>query len=318
MNVAFPKVLLVVLVFCLVVEGQARGAVIPTETRQHSEAVICIGDCLGPNENSVVTETIDGVAHANNIDGTLTTPSQARTAGRTSASEIAANATLRHRNGGSFRDYTSVKGRAIYSMNVLALDAGDVFLDFYLPPGFVEIEGNAEFRDFITLSALITANISVCSPECSNPLGTLFQLRSELTGGWETHELHNNVFSVDPNLDSSALTHDNVTVVESNGNFIRTKTWEYDAFSGRLPVGHFNAGDTFTLAYDMLAIVSADEAGFQTWAAAAINDPFFLSTDPLPQAPVFEFTQVPEPASAVLAMLGMLTLAICLRRRPRG
>ncbi|HEY3392710.1 MAG TPA: hypothetical protein VGK58_08380, partial [Lacipirellulaceae bacterium] len=180
MNAVVSGILLFVVAVSLIVAAPARGTVFTTVTRQHSEAVICVGDCLGANESVVVTETVDGTAHANNFDGNLTSPSEARTAGRTSASEIAANATLRHRNGGPFRDYSSVKGRAIYTIDAVALNSGNVFLDFYLPPGFVEIEANAEFRDFIQLSSLITADISMCAPKCATPLTTLFQLRSEL------------------------------------------------------------------------------------------------------------------------------------------
>ena len=86
--------------------------------------------------------------------------------------------------------------------------------------------------------------------------------------------------------------------VLSQNNFIRTMTWQYSAFMGRIFLSNFAAGQTFTVSYRMNALAANGDIfngyfpAFQTWAAAAINDPFFLSSDPLPQQNIFTFTFV--------------------------
>ena len=64
----------------------------------------------------------------------------------------------------------------------------------------------------------------------------------------------------------------------------------------------------------------ANRPGFQTWAAAAINDPFFLSTDPLPHQSLFTFDfvedtpSVPEPGSLTLLVAGLCAFVLVRRR----
>jgi hypothetical protein len=308
MNARLQRVLAIALPAWLVVATCAHGVLLTTETQQRAFATICTaGTC-----QTITADTVNSTAHANNFAGSLTTPSQARTAGRSGASEIAANATIRHRTGRPFQDLTEVRGTAIYSIVATALTDGDVYLDFHLPPGFIEIESNSEARDFVELTAQVTAELF---PEGPRPgLGIdLFEMTSELKGGWETHQLTSTATSVNPNLDLSPLTHQNVSVVESQE--IRTKTWEYDAFSGRLLVGFMNAGQELAVVYTMSAKVNSDFPFFQTWAAAAINDPFFLSSDPLPQMQFLQLEQVPEPVGVALALLGVGILALSSRHR---
>lgn len=274
------------------------------ETRQFSVAHICF-DGTAPRRcdgtmTRVANDSINSVSHSNNFDGTPTSRSEARTAGRAGLREIAANATIRQRFGGNLRNYTDIFGGSRYDIDIVVLNPGDVYLDFLLPPGFVEIESNVELIQPIILTAFIDASLRFCLPaedDCfgSSSSTSLFRMFSELEGGYFNHQLHNGASSINPSLDTSSLTHQNVSINVTSGGFIRTKTWEYPAFSGRVFLGHFNAGDTFTVSYGMLAEAYSNMPGFQTWVAAAINDPFFLSTDPLPQQDIFSFQFVPTP-----------------------
>ena len=87
---------------------------------------------------------------------------------------------------------------------------------------------------------------------------------------------------------------------------------------GRIALGHFNAGETFTVSYRMIARVESEFPGFQTSMAAGINDPFFLSSDPLPQFEFFQIGQVPEPSGFAIALLSIATLAVSWRGRNRS
>jgi hypothetical protein len=115
-------------------------------------------------------------------------------------------------------------------------------------------------------------------------------------------------------LDLAPLRQRNLSVVDSGE--IRTKTWEYGEFAGNLLLGHFNAGEMFHLEYEMYAKVDGGRPVFQTWTAAAINDPFFLSSDPLPQRELFRLVQVPEPSAiALVAICSIVSVAARLRNK---
>jgi hypothetical protein len=309
------------------------GSLVTLETRQSTSAVICTDGsplCAGGTISSVNDTGVDEVVHSNNFDGNLTTPSEARTAARSGPLEIAANASLVNRDRGPFQNYSDVSGDALFEWDVLVLNEGDVSFTFNLPPGFVEIQSNAEWGDIIELTAALQADIQYCSPLCDySPVNdSLFQSFSRLEGGFHTYELDNNAVSVNPSLDTSSLTHDNVT--QTGGGFFRTYTWDYDAFTGQIPLGHFVGGQTFSLSYRMIGEVYSRSAisqrafgGFQTWAAAAINDPFFLSSDPLPQQSLvaFHFTPstagVPEPGASGLIAAGVFGTVLSRARARR-
>ena len=68
--------------------------------------------------------------------------------------------------------------------------------------------------------------------------------------------------------------------------------------------------------------VYSEGGAFQTWAAAALNDPFFLSTDPLLQQDLGTFsfvqsggTQAPEPGTWLLLGAGLIGVGCCFRNR---
>lgn len=320
-------------VLLVVSASPVAGSLLTLETRQTTAAVICTdgvatGFCLGGTQSHVVDARVDGVSHSNNLDGNTTTPSEARTAARSGPAEIAANASIRHGGGGAFENYTQVSGDSLYEWDVLVLNEGDVFFTFTLPPGFVEIRTNAEWRDHLELTAAIQADLQFCAPACSNSASdaSLFQMWARMSGTFTDPRFENHVSSTDPTLDASALLHRDVTQSPPGLSFDRTWTWEYDTFTGRLPLGHFVGGQTFTLSYRLRSEAYSEFAGFDTWAAAAINDPFFLSTDTLPSRRLvaFEFVPsgppgspaVPEPVSGHLLALGLVASAI--RRIPRG
>ncbi len=205
---------------------------------------------------------------------------------------------------------------AIYEIDIVALTAGDVFLDFFLPPRFVEFQSNQELRNIVTMTARIQADLQFCTPACSRTTDTLFQWFSELEGGYDSYSLSNGALSVNPLLDTSPLVHQNVDVVDTMG-FTRTRTWSYDAFTGSIPLGHFGAGQTFTVRYRLIADTFSDFPTFETWAAGAINDPFMVRD-------IFTFRQledpalIPEPSTFGFLARGIRTLfAIRAIRRRR-
>jgi len=185
-----------------------------------------------------------------------------------------------------------------------------------------------ELLNFVALVANVFAFINVCTPACTdNPSATRhFQMFTEMVGDYLTHSLSHSTFATDPSLDVTPLTHQNVTVVSSQNDSVRTRTWQYSAFAGRIFLGNFAAGQTFSVHYGMQAsaangnIIRGYFPASDTWAAAAINDPFFLSSDPLPQQLFLslEFVPsngvIPEPATVggIAAGLGLLAV---LRRR---
>ena len=269
----------------------AVGSLFTTETRQATVAVICTDGtffCINATESREGNSGVNSVVHANNFDSNLTTPSEARTAARSGALEIAANATIRHRNGGPFQNYTDVYGDTIYEWDALVVNEGNVSFTFDLPPGFVEVQSNGELQNLLP-NAEIQADIQFCSPACAYSAGntSLFQMFSELEANFQTFQLSNGASSVNSALDTSALEHENVVLTDEG--FIRTWTWAYEPFTGQIPLGHFDAGDTFTISYRLRGEVYSEFGAFQTAALAAINDPFFLSADFLPQQDALTF-----------------------------
>lgn len=165
---------------------------------------------------------MDSATHSNNFNGNLTTPSKARTAAQSGPLEIAASASIRHREAGPFQNYSDVFGDAMFEWDVLVLNEGDVSFTFNLPPGFVEIQSNAEFQSQLDLTAAVQANIQYCSPAgtYSPANNSLFQMFSSLEGNFQTYQLFNGASSVNPGLDTYPLTHQNVVLTD--GGFIRT------------------------------------------------------------------------------------------------
>jgi hypothetical protein len=314
----------------------ATASLVTTQTRQETFAIICTDGsplCAGGDRSQVDNVSVDAASHSNNFDGDLTTPSEARTAARSGPMEIAANASIVHRGPGPdpFRNYTDVFGDSLFEWDVLVLNDSDVSFTFRLPPGFVETQSNIEFSSFLDLTAAVQVDIQYCSPACgfSPANDSLFQMFSRLEGNFDTYQLSNGASSVNPGLDTSPLTHQNVVQTDGVGAPIplptRTWTWEFPAFTGQIPLGHFVGGQTFSLSYRMIAEVYSDFGAFETWAAAAINDPFFLSSDSLPPQSLGAFTfvpsggtAVPEPGTWLLLGMGLMGVMGYARRRHRA
>lgn len=292
----------------------AAGALLTTETRQSTSAGICtdgILGCAGGVSSAVTGASVNSTSHSNISDGGPASQSEARTAARSGSLEIAANASLRHRESGPFENYTEVRSDAIYEWDVVVLNPGNVSFTFNLPPGFVEVQSNAEFQNILNLHADVQANIQFCTPACTYSVfnDLLFQMFAELEANFQTYDLRNSAYSANPALDLEALRHD--TVVLADAGFLRTWTWAYESFTGEIPLGHFAAGDTFTISYRLLSTVYADFGGFDTAALAAINDPFFLSSDALPQQDALTFAFSPAAPVPLPAALPLFATALC-------
>lgn len=273
------------------------------------------------------------------LDGVFGRGSQARMAGRAGGQELTANAAIRNANSGSpFVDYDSARGEASLGFDVHVLTPTNVTLDFFLPPGFLQLQTSVEVGSRSQLSASLLARIRMerLHPNPSDER-VLFEFDAELSGDARDFELTSNAAApYDPGLDTSALTHDNVVVTDlSAGESLYT--WKTPAFAGSLDLGAFGPSENFRVRYFMGTIAEQSIFSGGTFVAASLNDPFMLSDDPqfinpiadeLATLPPVSFmlrfdpalqddtdtVSVPEPASSALLAAG-LGLLVAMRRR---
>lgn len=291
--------------------------IVITETSQDTDSVVQVAGVIVDEQ---YTDNMFGVSGSKAEHGSLLT-SGARTAARSASNEIAANAQFAETTFGGFTDYNAFSQTEYDLTAQNQFNTGhDVMLDFFLPPTLLEIHGNLESGPVLTkpLTARVSAHLTVFTPSELE----FFNFLAELTGSYVTGMNgtrlewsltdHASV-GFDTDLDLSPLNNPTVTVI-GEGEFETTVTVEYPSFSGQLMLGSVHSGGEIEVSYSMTAEVDGIAAG--TTAIAAINDPFFLSTDPVTMAgfalPVDGGESVPEPAT--LALLAA-SLACIPRRR---
>jgi hypothetical protein len=202
-----------------------------------------------------------------------------------------------------------------------AAGAGPLRMHFVLPELLLEISDTVERLGaggvpFIggDIRATLAASICVSAPGLVRTC--VFTVQARLEGDYGQQDLFVTAMSLDPALDLGAFDAQSADVQDDGIGFRRTATWEFPVFEGELDLGAFAPG-TLTIAYEMLARVEGVAA--LTSAAAAINDPFFLETDPTGGAPLLldgvaaAPAALPEPSS--LALLVPLALLALRRRR---
>lgn len=307
------------LLFGVLSAQTAHAAVILLlNTTNDTEALVEVGGTRVDFEHNTLTNT---PSNSSAFHGDLAAPSEARTAGRSSGIEIAANARFDNRTFSPVTDYTRVRGTADHRLEAQLIGGGpaEVFIDFVLPPGFVEFTSNAELSPgIVTLEARVLAQLGLCdTPGCLIP-DQLFHVDTVLTGDYYSHDLHNTASGA--GLDLTPLMDPNVVVTEEQGGFIHRKTWSYPEFRGRLSLGIVSPDEIFEVAYFMDAIIGMTGFGPLTFAAAAINDPFFLSTDPvrsieLSLSAVDVTSAVPEPSIVWLMATGLMLSGMWKARR---
>jgi hypothetical protein len=247
---------------------------------------------------------------------------QARTAARSSASEIAANAVIEDHLFFSGTVFSNVLSQASYN---LALSPDNLFvnrasLDFVLPEAYMEIRSNAE-APFAFLSAVLIADLRVCFATACSSSDSQFNFQADMEGSWRNFTWSATA-NGNPSLDLDPMR--NPTIVDTGASgFIRTTTITFPTFFGHLDLGDVSIGSPLTIEYLVQTRALGQVLG--TSAIAAINDPFVLDTDPVqafapvtltltPQAPAPPAT-APEPATWWLIASG---LAVCARRRRRA
>lgn len=258
----------------------------------------------------------NGVVSVAALHGGPPPDAQARTAARSSSSDIAANSLITDRTFDG-TNYTLVLSQANYTISVVP---DNVFVrqaafDFFLPPSYLEITSNAELQQD-EMEAVLMADIRACVASICTSSDSVFHLQANLTASYDAFN-HGISAIGDPQLDLSAFTGSTPTVTDDG--FLRTVNLSFDGYTGHLDLGSIPAGSAFNVEYVLQTRVSG-RALYST-AIAAINDPFLLSTDPVVPGAGIVFTgdptTVPLPASAWL-FLGAAGLLAGLQRRSEG
>jgi len=210
------------------------------------------------------------------------------------------------------------QGQASQELTVAA-GAGLLRMHFVLPELLLEISDTVERLGFGgvpliggDIRASLDASICVSAPGLVRTC--VFTIQATLEGDYGQQDLFVAATSLDPALDLRAFDGQSADVQDDGIGFRRTATWEFPVFEGELDLGALAPG-TLTISYEMLARVEGVAA--RTAAAASINDPFLLATDPTAGTPLmFDAAApaaVPEPSS--LALLAPLALLALRRRR---
>lgn len=254
----------------------------------------------------------DGFVSVFTIWGSQSTP-EARTAARSGAHEMAANARIDDKMQFSRTDWTTVLSQASYSIT-LAPDnvfVRDAVVDFVLPPSYLEVTSTAEIP-FNALDTVLLADLRVCFAVACTLSDSHFHLQANLEQSFDTFNWFVDATG-DPGLDLTPL--QNPTITDVGGgrtNFVRTTNVGFPLFRGHLDLGIVPAGTPLTLEYIMQA--RARGLGLANIGIASINDPFVLSTDPVQSFDPLTLTvtdaasAVPEPGSWLFCSSGIAIL----------
>ncbi|QDU35770.1 hypothetical protein Mal4_00520 [Maioricimonas rarisocia] len=278
----------------------------------------------GVEVDHMFQQVTNGPSTSNAFFGSNTDPSEARASGRADQFAMTANAEFDNRvfTPSLINNFTSVRSTSLLEITGTSLNGGDVTVEFFLPPGFLELNTQGELSPGLPpLTASIDAQLTFFTPDVFGDTGRLLNFGATLSGDFFNQTITTFATSqtLGPfpgggpptSLDLSPLTHSNLTIVNSSSpQFIplRTITWEYPAFSGTVNVGPIPTGQQFGLHYFMRAEVSG--FGPLTNAAAAINDPLNITQFGAPTVDQAGATAVvPEPSSMALASVGLVILA---------
>jgi hypothetical protein len=292
------------------------GAAPIVTTYQSGISLIEIGNVKTVESTDAKT---DGRVSVFALSGTSTTP-EARTAARSSSTEIAANARIDDKMLFSGTDFTTVLSQAAYSI-VLAPDTvfvNEAVLDFVLPPAYLEITNNAELP-VAELATVMLADLRFCFATVCSSQDAVFHLQADLVGSWRSFATGVNVTG-HAQLDLTPLRNPTIADTGATG-FLRTTTVSFPLFQGHLELGRIPRGVPVSIEYILQARATGRLAG--NIGIAAVNDPFLLETDPVLASAPLALTltprvdpppQVPEPASTWLVALAV---AACAGRRVR-
>lgn len=274
-----------------------------TQTFQSASSQV---DAFGTTQVRDDDSTIDGSASTQAIWPAGAGIAQGRTAARSRAAEIAANARVFSDSFASSRNFDLALSQAYYAVQLDPQVVGNnAHVEFFLPPSYVELVHNAETA-FNDLYAVFFADLRVCFDSSCNLGDQVFYLQGELSGDFNTTTPSMQV-EAHASLDITPLL--NPTYTDSGPGFIRTYLYEFPEFAGRVDIGRVNAGSPLRVEYTLQARASGQT--LLNSAIAAVNDPFLVDTDPVRLgAPIqVTFSPVPEPTGASLGILGLLIAA---------
>jgi hypothetical protein len=253
-------------------------------------------------------EAQDGYASTQGIWPASTQGAQARTAARSRASEFAVNSLVDDpRFSGTSFDFVA-SGATYHLVESALLVPQHVAFDFLLPPSYLEITSNAEaFRNPFTAS--LSAQLMACSRSACQG----FEFSAELVATYQGSALTLAAIAT-PGLDIDALRAP-TTTDSGTGHFQRTVLVEWPEFVGHIDMGVLYPGDFVRIDYSLGTVVSG--VARHERAAAAINDPFYLNTDPVGVSPpvTLHLAPVPEPTPLAMLSTGLLGLWLLRRRR---
>jgi hypothetical protein len=271
-----------------------------TETLQTASSQV---DALGMTQLRDDDSAVDGSASTQAIWPAGTGIPQGRTAARSRAAEIAANARVFSENFNS-QAFDLALSQAVYAVQLdPAVIGSNASVDFFLPPSYLELQHNAEVP-FLDLDAVFFADLRVCFDASCSLADQVFFLQAELQGDFNS-TMPSTSLSGHPSLDLTPLM--NPTFSDSGAGFLRTYLLEFPEFTGHVDVGTVPAGVPLRVEYTLQARASGTTS--LNSAIAAVNDPFLVDTDPVQQGVPLQvtLTPVPEPASWL-----QCALVVCL------
>lgn len=312
----------------LLLATQLPAVVISTSFVRSTEAEIEVSGILVEQQQQT---SPNGPATSSVTSGTPLSENEARARGTSEQLSMVSNAEydIRDFNFQNPVDFTSVNSQASIDIEGTSLTGGDITIDFFIPPSFLELRTNAEAAGGpFTQSARMRADLTLCAPDCTTGIGRLLAFEAELTGDYFNQTFSSFALSelLGPfpfggppsSLDLTPLLDDTLTVVDSMPNFLplRTITWNLPAYRGSINIGSLPVGQRFVLIYDLETEVIGNTP--LSGAAAAINDPLNIMQFGMPlvdQAGSVPPPDIPEPSTGLLVLTAIGLVAA--RRRSR-
>jgi len=265
----------------------------------------------------------DGFVSVFALWGTQSTP-EARTAARSGAHEMAANARIDDKHAFSGTDFSTVLSQANYSIMLAAdnLFVHNAVVDFVLPASYLEVTSNVE-TSTVVLETTLLADLRVCFAIACTLSDSRFHIQANLDASYRSFSWSSSPTGA-PGLDLTPFQNPTITNTTTGNTFLHTTNVAFPFFQGHLDLGTVPAGTPLTLEYIMQARASG--RGETNIGISSINDPFLLGTDPVQMADPMTLTvtdgaaATPEPGSWLLCLSGAAILAWsrALRRRLPG